>query len=121
MKIKGTDKIVSSYNPLAWDNNSNGEWKKIKNSFIFSLKNGNIQNSTFSRVNIPLCTIINVRKKDQTEYGLHFGNFWMCSFQSNFTLDNGYNCNSNNYYEKSVILSGYFSIVNYKVFRIVRK
>ncbi|RHZ69960.1 hypothetical protein Glove_276g19 [Diversispora epigaea] len=53
VKVKGTDEIIGGYNPLTWDNTLDGKvnkWMEIKNSFIFSLKNGNTQNSILSRV-----------------------------------------------------------------------
>ncbi|RHZ76326.1 hypothetical protein Glove_199g40 [Diversispora epigaea] len=56
MKVKGTDEILGGYNPLIWDANAaansgdGGSWEKTNDSFIFSLKNGNIQNSILSRI-----------------------------------------------------------------------
>ncbi|RHZ62224.1 hypothetical protein Glove_341g19 [Diversispora epigaea] len=44
MKVEGTDEIFGGYNPLTWDANTNGAWIQTKDSFIFSLKNDNIQN-----------------------------------------------------------------------------
>ncbi|RHZ78470.1 hypothetical protein Glove_164g38 [Diversispora epigaea] len=49
-KVAGTDEIIGGYNPLAWDNSISGSDMKTNDSFIFSLKNGNIQNSILSRV-----------------------------------------------------------------------
>ncbi|RHZ76262.1 hypothetical protein Glove_199g39 [Diversispora epigaea] len=57
VKVNGTDEIIGGYNPLAWDNSnsdSNNRWAAANDSFIFSLKNGNIQNSILSRSNFTL-------------------------------------------------------------------
>ncbi|RHZ79736.1 hypothetical protein Glove_141g92 [Diversispora epigaea] len=66
-KVKGTDEIIGGYNPLAWDNALDGnsdEWMETKDSFIFSLKNGSIQNSILSRVKKTNCAILYERKND---------------------------------------------------------
>ncbi|RHZ75043.1 hypothetical protein Glove_217g71 [Diversispora epigaea] len=125
LKVAGTDEIIGGYNPLAGDKNTNGEWMKTKDSFIFSLKNGNIQNSILSRVKQPQYAIQNISKNAQNQYGPHFGDFWMYSDKSNFTLDGRCFCRSNSYlYEKplrSSSSSEYFSITDYEVFKIVKK
>ncbi|RHZ78417.1 hypothetical protein Glove_165g149 [Diversispora epigaea] len=123
VKVAGTDEIVGGYNPLAWDNsNINDKWEKTKDSFIFSLKNGNIQNSILSRVKKPQFAIVNLSKFHQKVYGPYFGDFWMNSSKSNFTLDKGCFCRSySGSYEKPTRSSEYFSIINYEVFKIVRK
>jgi hypothetical protein len=43
IKVKGTDEILGGYNPLMWDKNTSGVFKETNDSFIFSLKNGNVQ------------------------------------------------------------------------------
>ncbi|RHZ77540.1 hypothetical protein Glove_176g19 [Diversispora epigaea] len=54
-KVEGTDEIVGGYNPLAWDNsNISLKWMATNDSFIFSLKNGNIKNSILSREKFPI-------------------------------------------------------------------
>ncbi|RHZ44046.1 hypothetical protein Glove_768g9 [Diversispora epigaea] len=124
VKVKGTDEIIGGYNPLAWDNsNIDDEWMETKDSFIFSLKDGNIQNSILSRVKKPDSAIGNRSKSHQKEGGPYFGDFWMYSEKSDFTLDNGCYCRSDScYYEKTIrSLSGWFSIINYEVFKIFRK
>ncbi|RHZ85167.1 hypothetical protein Glove_71g62 [Diversispora epigaea] len=75
-KIKGTDEIIGGYNPLAWDNTYDGKfnkWRKTNDSFIFSLKNGNIQNSIFSRVKNTQYAILDVYKNYQNVNGPYFG------------------------------------------------
>ncbi|RIB20995.1 hypothetical protein C2G38_2140889 [Gigaspora rosea] len=53
MKVKGTDEILGGYNPIGWDKSVNSSYRSCNDSFIFSLKNGTIQNSILSRVTIP--------------------------------------------------------------------
>ncbi|RHZ75466.1 hypothetical protein Glove_213g87 [Diversispora epigaea] len=123
VKVKGTDEIVGGYNPLAWDKNTDGQWMETKDSFIFSLKNGDIPNSILSRVKNTKCAVLNISKNDQIRYGPHFSDFRMCSHKSDFTLDNYCFCrNYGFHYEKPIRSSSeYFSIINYEVFKIVRK
>ncbi|RHZ65290.1 hypothetical protein Glove_318g31 [Diversispora epigaea] len=125
MKVKGKDEIFGGYNPLAWEtNNSKKSWIETKDSFIFSLKNGNIQNSILSRVKNPKKAIRNMSKKELSKNGPHFGyDFSMYSPKFDFTLDEKCSCaNSGSLYEGSIsISSANFSIVNYEVFKIVRK
>ncbi|RHZ86520.1 hypothetical protein Glove_50g95 [Diversispora epigaea] len=123
-KVKGTDEILGGYNPLAWDNsNINNKSMKTKDSFIFSLKNGNIQNSILSRVKNSNTSFINIRKNDQKVLGPYFVDFFMRSFNSNFTLDNTccFRHNDGCHYEKPIRTTSDFSIVNYEVFKIIRK
>ncbi|RHZ89526.1 hypothetical protein Glove_13g148 [Diversispora epigaea] len=115
-KVKGTDEILGGYNPLAWDNTYDcpwDQWMETKDSFIFSLKNGNIQNSILSRVKKTQFAIANISKNYQNRFGLRFGDFFLYSDKSDFTLDN-----LNQYYVKSnyeekirTSLSRNFSIV----------
>ena len=127
-KVKGTDEILGGYNPFAWDNTysgliPDGKWMETKDSFIFSLKNGNIQNSILSRVKNTRYAINNVSKNSQTKLGSYFGDFWMYSDKSDFTLDDVSYCRSYGcYYEKPIrSSSSCFPIINYEVFKIVRK
>ncbi|RHZ87576.1 hypothetical protein Glove_33g200 [Diversispora epigaea] len=65
ISIKGTDEIIGGYNSLALDNSNIGDkWMKTKDSFIFLLKNGNIQNSILSRVIRTDRAILNIDKID---------------------------------------------------------
>ncbi|RHZ89571.1 hypothetical protein Glove_13g206 [Diversispora epigaea] len=127
VKVKGTDEIFGGYNPLAWDNTYNGLWgiwKETKDSFIFSLKNGNIQNSIFSKVKNTQYAIRQIAKIHQDKTGPHFGDFYLRSFESNFTLDDCCNIDvKGEHYEKLTRKSSLdrFSIVNYEVFKIVIK
>ncbi|RHZ60542.1 hypothetical protein Glove_352g49 [Diversispora epigaea] len=126
IKVKGTEEILGGYNPLIWDSNiaGNSRWENTNDSFIFSLKNGNIQNSILSRVKISANAIFYICKSIQYANGPYFGNsLYMFSPSSNFTLDNSCACN-NNYgnYEKPIrtTASG-FSIVDYEVFKVIKK
>ncbi|RHZ76316.1 hypothetical protein Glove_199g145 [Diversispora epigaea] len=130
MKVKGTDEILGGYNPLAWDANAAktegdyGTWGITNDSFIFSLKNGMIQNSILSRVKTQDRAIFNFSKNYQTTKGPYFGNsLYMYSPNSNFTLDNNMMCNSNcGHYEKPIrTATDYFSIVDYEVFKVIKK
>ncbi|RHZ77537.1 hypothetical protein Glove_177g148 [Diversispora epigaea] len=122
-KVKGTDEIIGGYNPLEWDNsNIDDKRMETKDSFIFSLKNGNIPKSILSRVKQSQTAIVNVSKKDQKKWGPCFGDFQMYSEKSNFTLDDGCFCRiPSKCYEKPIISSSKFSIINYEVFKIVKK
>ncbi|RHZ70833.1 hypothetical protein Glove_266g35 [Diversispora epigaea] len=124
VKVKGTDEIIGGYNPLTWDKNIDGKLMETKDSFIFSLKNGDIPNSILSRVINPQYAIFNRSKNDQIKGGPHFWDFGMYSKKSDFTLDNGCFCSSyGSYYEKPLrsSSSGLFSIIDYEVFKIVKK
>ncbi|RHZ70823.1 hypothetical protein Glove_266g11 [Diversispora epigaea] len=122
VKVKGTDEIIGGYNPLTWDKNTDGKWIETKDSFIFSLKNGDIQNSILSRVKTTQLAVLNRSKNDQIKGGPYFADFWMYSGKSDFTLNDC--CRSFHWYcEKPIrsLSSSYFSIINYEVFKIVRK
>ncbi|RHZ88259.1 hypothetical protein Glove_24g64 [Diversispora epigaea] len=100
MKVKGTEEIFGGYNPLIWDANTYVRWKKTDDSFIFSLKNGNVQNSILSRVKDRDYAILNIDKTNS--------------------------CGCNNsaavYYEKPIgTTTKRFSIVDYEVFKIIKK
>ncbi|RHZ76584.1 hypothetical protein Glove_196g35 [Diversispora epigaea] len=124
IKVKGTEEILGGYNPLAWDNtNDTNFWGDTWFGFIFSLKNGNIQNSILSRVKKPKNAFWNVGKKYQKTHGPYFGNdLYMYSPISNFTLDNYCGCNISGNYDKPIRTTfDNFSIVDYEVFRVIGK
>ncbi|RHZ78366.1 hypothetical protein Glove_165g159 [Diversispora epigaea] len=130
-KISGTDEIVGGYNPLAWDNLNNSKDSRIEtnDSFIFSLKNGNIQaNSIISRVKENRRALRYPSSDDKNIYGPWFGNceFIMKSKVYNFTRDKLCWCDCspryNIYYEKPIRKTNEkFSIVDYEVFKIIKK
>ncbi|RHZ88276.1 hypothetical protein Glove_24g71 [Diversispora epigaea] len=124
MKVKGTDEILGGYNPLIWNANSGGGWGITNDSFIFSLKNGNIQNSNLSRVKIPDNAIFNAPKSFQMHLGPYFGDdLRMYSPRSNFTLDKKCVCdNISRHYEKPIrAATNDFAIVDYEVFKVIKK
>ncbi|RHZ60507.1 hypothetical protein Glove_352g55 [Diversispora epigaea] len=123
VKVKGTDEILGGYNPLTWDSSkSNDSWESTSYSFIFSLKNGNIQNSILSKVKNYGQVIKNVGKDNQKKYGPHFGDdFYMYSSSSDFTLDNECCVSGCNGYEKPIRTStDKFSIDEYEVFTVIK-
>ncbi|RHZ46442.1 hypothetical protein Glove_621g48 [Diversispora epigaea] len=122
-KVAGTDEIVGGYNPLAWDNSTKGVFMETNDSFIFSLKNGNIQSSILSRVQDQSGALHYHNSNDQNIYGPWFGNweFMMGSDVSDFTQDKQCLCFNTNCYEKPIRkTTEYFSIVDYEVFKIIK-
>ncbi|RHZ60518.1 hypothetical protein Glove_352g14 [Diversispora epigaea] len=121
MKVKGTEEILGGYNPLIWDANTGGNWGITYDSFIFSLKNENIRNSIISRVKDGDYAIWNANKTSRMMHGPRFGNdFYMNS--SNFKLGDSCVCPDCYYYEKPIRnTTDYFSIVDYEVFKIIKK
>ncbi|RHZ73877.1 hypothetical protein Glove_228g48 [Diversispora epigaea] len=123
-KVAGTDEILGGYNPLAWDNSTEGIYVETNDSFIFSLKNGNIRKSILSRVKYKECSLFYHSSNSKIFFGPSFGNreFSMNSFISDFTQDKKCWCNNKDFYEKSIRKAfGSFSIVDYEVFKIVKK
>ncbi|RHZ85521.1 hypothetical protein Glove_64g37 [Diversispora epigaea] len=120
-KVAGTDEIVGGYNPLAWDNSKGGTFMETNDSFIFSLKNGNIQNSILSRVKDSSGALY--YPHDKNVYGPWFGfeEFLMETKVSNFTQDKLCQCKYEDMfdnYEKPIrTTSNEFSIVDYEVFK----
>ncbi|RHZ77533.1 hypothetical protein Glove_177g144 [Diversispora epigaea] len=95
VKVKRTDEILGGYNPLSWDNS---KYYIIDTRYAFCNKS----------------------KDDQKRWGPCFSDLQIFSDKSDFTLDDVSYCRSNDgegVYEKS----SYFSIVDYEVFKIVRK
>ncbi|RHZ82469.1 hypothetical protein Glove_109g21 [Diversispora epigaea] len=130
VKVAGTGEILGGYNPLAWGNSKikgTYMYMETNDSFIFSLKNGNIQNSILSRVKNKSCALRYFRC-DQKRYGSCFGNseFSLESGVSDFTKDKicwcTYGSYYNFYYEKRIrTTSETFSIVDYEIFKIIKK
>ncbi|RHZ72530.1 hypothetical protein Glove_242g11 [Diversispora epigaea] len=123
IKVKGTDEILGGYNPLAWDNNAsgvNGVYGETNDSFIFSLKNGNVQNSILSRVKMPDYALW---YNNHVNCGPNFGGGSLCmgNNHSNLTMDDASWFNNNGHYEKPIRTCGNFSIIDYEVFKVNRK
>ncbi|RHZ86341.1 hypothetical protein Glove_52g145 [Diversispora epigaea] len=122
-KVAGTDEIIGGYNPLAWDNSTVGIYMQTNDSFIFSLKNGNIKNSILSRVRNNNEALFYPNSDGQKTCGPYFGDteFMMDSYVSDFTQDKQCWCYSDNYYEKPIrTIEELFSIVDYEVFKIIK-
>ncbi|RHZ83858.1 hypothetical protein Glove_87g98 [Diversispora epigaea] len=127
-KVAETDEIIGGYNPLAWDKSTRG-YRETNDSFIFSLKNVSIQNSILSRVINENEALYYRGSGDQNIYGPEFGNleFVMKSDASDFTQDKKCRClyvdnHSSNYYEKSIRTTNKtFSILDYEIFKIIKK
>ncbi|RHZ87531.1 hypothetical protein Glove_33g195 [Diversispora epigaea] len=108
-KVEGTNEIIDGFNPLAWNKTKEG-WVKTNKSFIFSFKDGNIQNPILSEVkNETYALRYPYYNKD--DYGPTFGEyeFTMRSDVSDFTQDKKNRCYS---YDR-------FSIIDYEVFKVV--
>ncbi|RHZ44241.1 hypothetical protein Glove_750g36 [Diversispora epigaea] len=113
-KVEGTNECIGGFNPLAWDKSEFG-WVKTNESFIFSFKDGNIQNSILSRVINEDNALLYTYYKDK--YGAWFGNceFLMCTDVSNFTQDKQSRCYGSNSYERSIRSNNdEFSIIDYE-------
>ncbi|RHZ86287.1 hypothetical protein Glove_52g109 [Diversispora epigaea] len=126
-KVAGTDEIIDGYNSLAWDNLTSG-FMETNDSFIFSLKNGNIQNSLISRVKDQSKALSYYNSNLQNFFGLCFGHceFMMKSHVSDFTQDKlcwcDYDPKCRTYYEKPIrTTTERFSITDYEVFKIIKK
>ncbi|RIB22473.1 hypothetical protein C2G38_988038 [Gigaspora rosea] len=52
IKVKNTDEILGGYNPIGWEKPFAYNYIRCDKSFIFSLRNGTIQNSILSRVKL---------------------------------------------------------------------
>ncbi|RHZ83873.1 hypothetical protein Glove_87g229 [Diversispora epigaea] len=130
-KVAGNDEIVGGYNPLSWDNSTSTSTRMCaKDSFIFSLKNGNIKNSILSRVKENDNALRYFDSNEQNVYGPLFGNceFMMRSNVSDFTQDKQCQCK---YMESPIFQIFYnyekpirktielFSIVDYEVFKVI--
>ncbi|RHZ72558.1 hypothetical protein Glove_242g9 [Diversispora epigaea] len=123
IKVKGTDEILGGYNPLMWDNNTSGLYKETNDSFIFSLKNGNVHNSILSRVKKSESALWYSNNANQKYTGPNFGegSLRMWSGQSNFTIDNQFTSFNNGAYEKPIRTDRSFLIIDYEVFKVNRR
>ncbi|RHZ73642.1 hypothetical protein Glove_230g67 [Diversispora epigaea] len=129
-KVKGTNEILGGFNPLAWDNTKEGYMKTVE-SFIFSFKDANIQNSILSRVKNENCALFYpfssnpFFKSSKNTVGPNFGGgeFIIQSLVSKFTQDTKSWCRQvTRYYEKPIrTTSDRFSIIDYEVFKVVKK
>ncbi|RHZ65598.1 hypothetical protein Glove_313g29 [Diversispora epigaea] len=69
LKLECTGEILGGYNPLEWDNNQN-QRKPTEDSFVFSLKTANMENSILSRVITKFdSVIVNHPKYSRLRFG----------------------------------------------------
>ncbi|RHZ76374.1 hypothetical protein Glove_198g19 [Diversispora epigaea] len=110
LKVKDTDEILGGYNPIGWNSNIYGQCSTTNDSFIFSLKNENIENHILSHVKNASNSIYNTYNQ-----GSDFTNdFYMSSNQT-------FNINWIQGYEKLIRkTTGEFLIDDYEVFQIKR-
>ncbi|RHZ77712.1 hypothetical protein Glove_174g47 [Diversispora epigaea] len=129
IKVKGTDEILGGYNPLTWRDSIFFFYllnEKKEDIFIFSLKNGNVQNPILSRVKNSQNAIMNYNQNFDLlrSCGPRFGggDLWMYSSSGDFTLGNECSC-AKEHYEKPIRTTiDKFSIEDYEVFKVnVRK
>ncbi|RHZ48301.1 hypothetical protein Glove_553g36 [Diversispora epigaea] len=114
VKVKDIDEILGGYNPIGWNSNLNGQYSATNDSFIFSLKNRNIENHILSRVKNASCAIYNY----SDYYGPNFGGgvFYMCMNINQFRVIH------NQSYEKPIRKTTVeFSIDDYEVFQIKKR
>ncbi|RIB00087.1 hypothetical protein C2G38_2256877 [Gigaspora rosea] len=120
IKVKGTDEILGGYNPVGWDypvrwgkpTNSLLHYKDCYRSFIFSLKNGAIQNTIVSRVRTQKNAIhchFN-RVPSFGEYGEDLSMY-----------DETWECGITSYANPIRSVNGKFSAEEYEVFQISQK
>ncbi|RHZ48292.1 hypothetical protein Glove_553g52 [Diversispora epigaea] len=111
-KVKDTDEILGGYNPIGWNSNLNGQYSATNDSFIFSLKNRNIENHILSRVKNTSYAIYS----ESNNFGPNFGG-------TDFRLyKNAFNIHSIVSYEKLIRkTTGDFSIDDYEVFQIKKR
>ncbi|RHZ43523.1 hypothetical protein Glove_1033g11 [Diversispora epigaea] len=110
-KIKDTDEIIGGYNPIGWNSNFMNRFSETTDSFIFSLKNGNIKNSILSRVKVPTKAIFN-----NGSLGPNFYNDLFMSNTRSFYVEN-----YGHYKKRIKKTDGEFSIDDYEVFQISKR
>ncbi|RIB12032.1 hypothetical protein C2G38_56211 [Gigaspora rosea] len=123
IKVKGTDEILGGYNPIGWDNlTGKAFYKNCNDSFIYSLKNGIIQNSILSRVKKPEYAI-----RCMHNNGPLFG-YGDLNMSHNYNQDRKCICYPYSYEKQirnvSIIESdgiSYFSVEEYEIFQISKK
>ncbi|RHZ48303.1 hypothetical protein Glove_553g34 [Diversispora epigaea] len=111
VKVKDTDEILGGYNPIGWNSDLNG-YCETNDSFIFSLKNRNIENHILSRVKLASSAIYNY----SDYYGPNFGGTDFRLYGNTFNI---YGIDS---FEKLIRkTTGDFSINDYEVFHIKKR
>ncbi|RIB04417.1 hypothetical protein C2G38_2149033 [Gigaspora rosea] len=114
LKVRKTDEILGGYNPLIWKI-SGGEFCATSDSFIFSLKNGTINETIFSRV-IDVSKAIYHGTKLQ---GPWFGSNDLGMGYEVYVTDQ-WRCSKVGYDKPIRSSIGWFSIDDYEVFQICK-
>ncbi|RHZ86456.1 hypothetical protein Glove_50g49 [Diversispora epigaea] len=109
MKVRGTNEILGCYYNLSTWDDFNLRCVEINDNFIFSLKNGNIQNSILSRAKRPVIF---------DRFSQFVGDFYIYSSNNKTYCDIEFS-----HYEKPIRTSSHsrIAIVNYEIFKIVKK
>ncbi|RHZ48307.1 hypothetical protein Glove_553g30 [Diversispora epigaea] len=109
VKVKDTDEILGGYNPIGWNSSTFG-FSETNDSFIFSLKNGNIENHILVRVKNASKAIYS-----ESDFGPNFGGNDFRMYRNTFNI---YGINS---YEKLIRKPAEFSIDDYEVFQVKKR
>ncbi|EXX65413.1 uncharacterized protein OCT59_025354 [Rhizophagus irregularis] len=113
IKIEGTEEFVGGYNPIIWK--SSGTWGETKDSFIFSFKNNDVNNSIISNVQDKNHAVVY-----SPRFGPQFGRD-IFIYSSNESTDyNTFHYMKNHYEKKIRDTETRFSIEDYEVFQIIR-
>ncbi|RHZ51459.1 hypothetical protein Glove_478g72 [Diversispora epigaea] len=114
LKVEGTGEILGGYNPIGWENDLD-QWKKTKDSFIFSLKTANIEDPILSRVSNSSCAIYNYANcTNQLGFSLAL------SLIGNLKTEKKCYCMSTTGYPKQIRSDdSLFSVEEYEVFKIL--
>ncbi|GES93542.1 hypothetical protein GLOIN_2v1782772 [Rhizophagus clarus] len=113
IKVKGTEEIISGYNPLIWK--SSGTWGETRDSFIFSFKNNDVKDSIISRVQNSDHAVVY-----KPRFGSQFGrDIFIYSSAESVDYDTA-SCEKNFYEKKIRDTEDKFSIEDYEVFQILR-
>ncbi|EXX74948.1 hypothetical protein RirG_046350 [Rhizophagus irregularis DAOM 197198w] len=114
IKVKGTEEIVGGYNPLRWESSSS--WGKTNDSFIFSLKNNDINNAIISDIENSTYAL-----NYYSRNGPRFGND--INIENPNSQNENYNrifCKKHHYKKKIRDSEEDFSIEDYEVFQIIK-
>ncbi|RHZ46890.1 hypothetical protein Glove_606g122 [Diversispora epigaea] len=112
-KVKNTDEIIGGYNPVGWNFDLKHKYSETNDSFIFSLKSGNIENSILSRVKVSSRAIYN-----NPTFGPNFYNDLIMNEVQSFEI---YDYGGDNYEKQIREKTGAFSIDDYEVFQIKKR
>ncbi|CAB4418664.1 unnamed protein product [Rhizophagus irregularis] len=112
---EGTEEIIGGYNPLKWE--SYGEWAETKETFIFSFKNKNTEDTIISNVKYAEYALLYSK-----EYGPCFGSGIVICASSESDDYNYITCERTGSYEKNIReTTDQFYIEDYEVFQIKRR